>query len=177
MQSQRQAATRRKVSDMNIKNKLWRAAGIAATAAAIGALGLTGVASASTAQPAAGTSVSHHAGPATAAAALTAENPCYATASTASLIVGGTFTNALGPLLPPSGVCHDLNINLTSAPDGTTAQACLEPSGGGALQCGPWISLIPNKWLVLYPNVRGGTRWQIKMNSQGLGTAVFSYTV
>ena len=38
---------------MNIKNKLWRAAGIAATAAAIGALGLTGVASASTAQPAA----------------------------------------------------------------------------------------------------------------------------
>ena len=48
---------------MNIKNKLGRA-GIAAAAAVIGGLGLTGVASASTTQPAAVTSVSHHAGPA-----------------------------------------------------------------------------------------------------------------
>lgn len=39
---------------MTIKNKLGRAAGIAAAATAIAGLGLTGVASASTAQPAVG---------------------------------------------------------------------------------------------------------------------------
>jgi hypothetical protein len=43
---------------MTLRNKLGRAAGIAATAATIGGLGLTGVASASTAQPATVTSVS-----------------------------------------------------------------------------------------------------------------------
>ena len=67
-----QYETRRKVSDMNTKNKLGRA-GIAAAAAAIGGLGLTGVASASTAHPVEVTSVSHHAGPASAAA------HCYGT--------------------------------------------------------------------------------------------------
>ena len=46
---------------MNIKNKLGRAAGIAAAAAAIGGLGLVGVASASTDQPTAVTSVATHA--------------------------------------------------------------------------------------------------------------------
>lgn len=38
---------------MNIKNKLWRVAGIAVAAAGLGGLSMTGVASASTAQPAA----------------------------------------------------------------------------------------------------------------------------
>lgn len=54
----------RKVSDMKIKNKLGRVL----AAAAIGGIGLAGLASASTIQPAALTSVSHRAGPATAAA-------------------------------------------------------------------------------------------------------------
>ena len=58
----------RKVSDMNIKNKLGGAAGIVTAAATIGGLGLTGVASAKTIQPAAVTSVSHRAEHATAAA-------------------------------------------------------------------------------------------------------------
>jgi hypothetical protein len=163
---------------MNVKNKLGRATGIAAAAAAIGALGLTGVASASTAQPAAVTSMSYHAKLA-AAAVVPEQNGCYATGIPGSLLLGygSDFHNALGPLFT-SGVCLDININLTSAPKPTYARACLIPSGGGGLQCPDWPKApLHSGWQILRLSVLGGTQWQLQMKSPtGLEQAVFSYT-
>lgn len=84
--------------------------------------------------------------------------------------------NAGGPNFV-SGVCNDINIKMTTnARFRTHARACLEPSDGGPLDCGPWVLLEYNTWQILRPDVLGGTRWQIQMFADSADTIDFNYT-
>ena len=83
--------------------------------------------------------------------------------------------NAGGPNFV-SGVCKDINIKMTTnARFRTHARACLEPSSGG-LDCGKWVLLEFNRWQILRPDVKGGTRWQIQMYADSADTINFDYT-
>ena len=119
------------------------------------------------------------AAPAASAAPSMAAAPARSCADTA--IHGGLGLginrqiNAGGPNFV-SGVCKDINIKLTRAHFRTQARACLEPSRGGRLDCGQWVTLKLNQWQILRPNVRGGTRWQIQMRADSADTVRFDYT-
>jgi hypothetical protein len=105
------------------------------------------------------------------------ENPCYATAISGSLQLDmNGAVNVGGPNFT-SGVCKDINLKLTHAEWRTQAQACLEPSNGGPLNCSGWQVLpYDGEFHVLRYDVLGGTRWQLQMKSDSAQTVTFDYT-
>jgi hypothetical protein len=180
-------AKERKVSDMNIKNKLGRAGGIAAATAAIGGLGLTGVASASTAQPAAVTSVSHHAGPATAAAAgcsdgSRAEAAQYAKANQFSEVLTETWTQGKIMTNPTNREPFVLEIPVKVVLRYNSGTSCgwalldisnVRTSADRFISLDPWID-PPKTWIDRTSD--GGATWT-KLGERSVGSGnVSTYT-
>ena len=105
------------------------------------------------------------------------QNGCYATAIHGGLQLNMNAGVTIGGPNFTSGVCKDINLKLTHAEWRTQAQACLEPSNGGPLDCSGWVVLpYDGKFHPLRSDVLGGTRWQLQMKSDSAQTVTFDYT-